>query len=69
LTALEIQRLIADGVATGGMHAKLDAALAALHGGVEQVRIAPGTADQVLARVLSGEALGTRIVLGEGKAA
>lgn len=69
LTARESERLIAEGVATGGMQAKLDAALAALRGGVEQVRIAPGAADQVLRRLLAGEPIGTRIVLGEGSAA
>ena len=52
-------QLIADGVATGGMQAKLNAALAALAGGVGQVRIAPGAAAGVLARILAGEAIGT----------
>ncbi len=69
LTASESERLIADRIATGGMQAKLDAALAALRGGVEQVRIAPGAADQVLSRLLAGEPIGTRIVFGEGRAA
>ena len=69
LTASESERLIAEGIATGGMQAKLDAALAALRGGVEQVRIAPGAANQILRRILAGEAIGTRIVLGEGRAA
>lgn len=69
LTASESERLIADGVATGGMQAKLNAALSALRSGVEQVRIAPGAADRVLERILSGEAIGTRMVLGEGRAA
>ena len=62
LTAAESRQLIADGVATGGMQAKLNAALAALEGGVEQVRIAPGAADRVVERVLDGEAIGTRMV-------
>jgi acetylglutamate kinase len=35
----EAQRLIDDGTATGGMTAKLQAALSALDGGVERVRI------------------------------
>lgn len=39
LTADEARGLIASGVAAGGMAAKLDAALAALEGGVERVRI------------------------------
>ena len=69
LTASESEKLIAEGVATGGMQAKLHAALAALHGGVEQVRIAPGAADRVLDRILAGESVGTRLVLGEGRAA
>jgi acetylglutamate kinase len=54
--------LITDGVATGGMQAKLDAALSALESGVGQVRIAPGAAPDVLARLLAGDEVGTRIV-------
>jgi acetylglutamate kinase len=63
LTAGESRGLIATGVATGGMQAKLNAALAALEAGVEEVRIAPGAAEGVLTRVLRGEALGTRLLL------
>src|ERR1035441_6477094 len=62
LTAAASRQLIADGVATGGMQAKLDAALSALDAGVEQVRIAPGAAGGVLDRILAGEELGTRMV-------
>jgi acetylglutamate kinase len=69
LTAGDSRRLIADGVATGGMQAKLEAALAALEGGVGAVQIAPGAADQVLPRILAGEQFGTRIVPAEGSAA
>jgi acetylglutamate kinase len=61
LTAEESRGLIAAGVATGGMQAKLNAALAALEAGVAEVRIAPGAAEGGLARILDGEALGTRI--------
>jgi acetylglutamate kinase len=63
LTASESRALIAGGVATGGMQAKLNAALAALDGGVAQVRIAPGASDRVLERILAGETIGTRMVL------
>jgi acetylglutamate kinase len=63
LTAAESQALIADGIATGGMQAKLNAAMSALAGGVEEVRIAPGNAENVLARVLEGDEIGTRMVL------
>jgi acetylglutamate kinase len=69
LTAQQSRQLIADGIATGGMHAKLNAALAALAAGVEQVRIAPGAAENALARALAGEEIGTRMVLHEEQAA
>ncbi len=69
LTAGDSRRLIADGVATGGMQAKLNAALAALEGGVGTVRIAPGAAENVLPRILAGEEVGTRIVPAERSAA
>jgi acetylglutamate kinase len=68
LTAAESRELIADGVATGGMQAKLNAALDALAGGVGRVRIAPGTTPNVLARVLASEKIGTEMILGEGTA-
>ncbi len=62
LTAPDCERLIREGVATGGMHAKLNAATAALADGVGQVEIAPGAAPDVVARLLAGEGIGTRIV-------
>jgi acetylglutamate kinase len=65
LTAAESRDLIAGGVATGGMQAKLNAALDALAGGVARVRIAPGAAPDVVARVLAGEEIGTEMTLGE----
>jgi acetylglutamate kinase len=46
----EAQRLISDGTARGGMAAKLQAALAALDGGVERVRISDITAIEQLDR-------------------
>ena len=57
--------MIADGIATGGMQAKLEAALTALENGVGQVRIAPGAAAGVLGRLLAGEEIGTRIPAGQ----
>jgi acetylglutamate kinase len=62
LTTRDCQLLIAEGVATGGMQAKLNAATAALDQGVEAIEIAPGAAPGVLARLLDGEPAGTRIV-------
>ncbi len=69
LTARESEELIAAGIATGGMQAKLNAALEALRGGVGEVRIAPGAAENILSRLLEGECAGTRMVLQEGQAA
>jgi len=61
--SLEQSRLlIADGIATGGMQAKLNAAADALLGGVGEVVIAPGAAPNIVARLLSGEPAGTRFV-------
>ena len=62
LTAADCDRLIGEGVATGGMQAKLNAATSALRQGVGQIRIAPGAAPDALSRVLAGEPLGTRLV-------
>jgi len=64
LTLAESQKLIADGVATGGMQAKLNAAGDALTGGVGEVVIAPGSAPEIVARLMGGEAVGTRFVRG-----
>jgi len=65
LTAAQSERLVSEGVATGGMQAKLNAALAALQGGVGSVLIAPGAAANVLHRILSGEPIGTQMVSSE----
>lgn len=64
LTVEQSRLLIADGIATGGMQAKLNAAAAALDGGVGEVVIAPGGAPDIVARLLDGEAIGTKFVRG-----
>jgi len=61
LSLEQAQELIDLGVATGGMLAKLNAARAALEGGIPEVRIAPGAVPGVLARLLEGERIGTRL--------
>jgi acetylglutamate kinase len=65
LTPEDCKRLIADGVATGGMEAKLNSASAAIAGGIAQVIIAPGALENAAARIVAGEAIGTRLVPGE----
>ncbi len=62
LTAAEARGLIDEGVATGGMHAKLEAAMQALHAGVEEVLVAPGAKPGVVGLLLSGSRIGTRLV-------
>jgi len=62
LAAAQGKRLIASGVATGGMEAKLNAANHALEQGVAEVVIAPGGEENVVERLLNGEDLGSRLV-------
>lgn len=63
LTAEGAAELIASGVATGGMQAKLEAAVEALRQGVEEIVIAPGAKAGVVAEIVAGRStLGTRIV-------
>lgn len=64
LTIPEARNLIESGVATGGMQAKLESAIAALQGGVGEVVIAPGAASGIVERLLDGEQAGTRFVEG-----
>lgn len=61
LTPADCENLIASGVATGGMQAKLNAATDALKNGIGQVIIAPGSVAGAAERILSGEAIGTRL--------
>jgi acetylglutamate kinase len=65
LTPAQSDALIAGGTATGGMLAKLNAAQDALRRGVPQVRIAAGSADRILERILAGEQAGTRLASNE----
>jgi acetylglutamate kinase len=68
LTAEDCEHLIRERVATGGMQAKLNAAVAALDQGVDQIEIAPGAAPNVLARLFAAETMGTRIVRARERA-
>jgi acetylglutamate kinase len=62
LTPAGCQKLIVDGVATGGMQAKLNAATDALRNGIGQVIIAPGALERAAEKILNGEQIGTRLV-------
>jgi acetylglutamate kinase len=61
LSAEQAGELIRDGVATGGMQAKLEAALSALGKRVPEIVIAPGSYNNVLANLTSSADIGTRI--------
>lgn len=64
LTAEDSQALIRDGIATGGMQAKLNAACEGLASGVGEVVIVPGAKPRVVSALLAGEVIGTRLVRG-----
>ena len=61
LNAAGAQKLIADGVAEGGMEAKLTAAVGAVRGGAGEVRIAAGAEPNIIEKLLSDEEVGTRL--------
>ena len=62
LTSAQCQQLISDGVATGGMQAKLESAMEALKQGVKEVSIAPGARVGIVEELLARKPIGTRIV-------
>ena len=61
LTRAEALRLIREGAATGGMQAKLEAAIEALGNGLAEVRIAPGARAGVVRAAVDGSPEGTRL--------
>ena len=60
VTPASARELIDRGIATGGMQAKVTAALDALAAGIGEVVIVPGADADILPRVLAGAAVGTR---------
>ena len=68
LTIDECGRLISTGVATGGMQAKLNAAMDALELGAAEVSIAAGALPGVIEKLISGEPVGTRLLAAAGVA-
>ncbi len=59
-----VDELIQSGVAKGGMQAKLNAAVAAVHDGVKDVCIVSGKREGVVAELLAGCVHGTRLSIG-----
>ena len=62
LTTEDCSNLIATGVATGGMQAKLNAASDAVRNGVGEVRIVRGSDPQIVSRVFNNESVGTQVL-------
>jgi len=62
LTCEQARMLIGNGIASGGMQAKLEAAMDALNKGVRQVLIAPGALAGAVRRLIAGQAIGTRLI-------
>jgi acetylglutamate kinase len=65
LDELEAEKLISEGVITGGMLPKVKAGVAVLRSGGSEVVIADGRADRSVERALGDPTFGTRIVVGE----
>lgn len=59
----QCRQLIHDGIATGGMRAKLESAVDALETGTAEVLIAPGAAPGIIGKLLAGDAIGTRLIV------
>jgi acetylglutamate kinase len=64
LTVEQALQLVSSGVATGGMQAKIEAAVTGLQHGVAEVLIASGSRPGIVEELLSGAAIGTRCILG-----
>ncbi|MCU1325796.1 MAG: N-acetylglutamate kinase [Bryobacterales bacterium] len=63
LTVADCRKLIEDGVATGGMQAKLNAACDAVNSGVGEVRIVRGSDPDIVAKVFASEPAGTGVIV------
>jgi acetylglutamate kinase len=62
LTVTEALQLVSAGLATGGMQAKIEAAVSALRHGVGEVLIAPGAHPGIVEALLVGAPIGTRCI-------
>jgi acetylglutamate kinase len=62
LKAAEAEALIEEGIATGGMQAKLNAALEALREGITEIVIGPGACPGIVSRLIASEPVGSRLV-------
>jgi len=66
LNSEQCRELINTGIATGGMKTKLECAVQAIREGVGEAVIAPGALAGIVAKLLAGEHIGTRLVTEVG---
>jgi acetylglutamate kinase len=64
LTVEQALKLIASGIATGGMQAKINAAITALDQGVGEVQIASGVQSDIFDQLRGDSRVGTRLIRG-----
>jgi acetylglutamate kinase len=62
LNSEECRELIRAGIATGGMHAKLQSSIEALQTNIPEVVIASGAVSKIVQKIIAGEPLGTRLI-------
>jgi acetylglutamate kinase len=62
LTVNQALSLISEGTATGGMQAKIEAAITTIQEGTGEVLIAPGAQVDIIQALLAGSSIGTRLV-------
>jgi acetylglutamate kinase len=65
MSAGKCRELIDMEIATGGMRAKLEAAIDGIAAGIGEVVIAPGAANDVISLLVSGAPIGTRLIGAE----
>lgn len=66
LAPFQCRELIDSGVVTGGMRAKIEAAMAALEAGIGEIVIARGDVEGVVGKFIANEPIGTRLVAEAG---
>jgi acetylglutamate kinase len=66
ITSAKCRELIDLEIATGGMRAKLEAAMEGLSAGIGEIIIAPGTSKNLMEQLLSGICVGTKLMPAVG---
>lgn len=62
LTVQDARELLRDGIASGGMYAKLESAISGLNQGVSEIQIGSGAVEGILEKLIGKDQYGTRMV-------